>query len=232
MSIILYELAGADPDIRFSPFVWRTRMALAHKGLDYEGRPWRFTEKETIEPSGQGKVPVLVDGDRWVADSWAIAEHLEAAYPDRPSLFGGAGGREGARFVQSWFETGVMKFFAQLVIKDVYDLLHEKDQDYFRTSREERFGKTLEELCPDPEAAKQGLAQALTPMRQVLKGQPYLGGEAPSYMDYVPFGAFMWARCVSDVQLLAEDDPVEAWRRRLLDAHGGAARQAPCKEAA
>ena len=134
--------------------------------------------------------------------------------------------------MQSWFETGVMKFFAQLVIKDVYGLLHEKDQDYFRTSREERFGKTLEELCPDPEAAKQGLAQALTPMRQILKGQPYLGGDEPSYMDYVPFGAFMWARCVSDVQLLAEDDPVEAWRRRLLDAHGGAARQAPCKEAA
>jgi glutathione S-transferase len=30
------------------------------------------------------------DGRR-IGDSWAIAEHLEAAYPERPSLFGGLG---------------------------------------------------------------------------------------------------------------------------------------------
>jgi glutathione S-transferase len=45
MSMILYDLAGADPDLRFSPFCWRTRFALAHKGLPVETIPWRFTEK-------------------------------------------------------------------------------------------------------------------------------------------------------------------------------------------
>jgi hypothetical protein len=32
MAIKLYDLAGAELDQRFSPYCWRTRMALAHKG--------------------------------------------------------------------------------------------------------------------------------------------------------------------------------------------------------
>ena len=32
----LYELAGADRELRFSPHCWKTRMALAHKGLNVE----------------------------------------------------------------------------------------------------------------------------------------------------------------------------------------------------
>jgi hypothetical protein len=38
---------------------------------------------------------------------------------------------------------------------------------------------------------------------------------------------FMWARCTSPLELLAADDPVHAWRERLLDAFGGMARAAP-----
>ena len=38
---------------------------------------------------------------------------------------------------------------------------------------------------------------------------------------------FMWARCTSPLELLAEDDPVHAWRERLLDAFDGMARRAP-----
>ncbi|HZT50556.1 MAG TPA: glutathione S-transferase N-terminal domain-containing protein, partial [Stellaceae bacterium] len=77
----LYDLAAAEPDRRFSPYCWRARMALAHKGLEVETIPWRFTEKERLAPTGQGRVPVLVDGERWVWDSWAIAEYLEDRYP-------------------------------------------------------------------------------------------------------------------------------------------------------
>ena len=99
MSRVLYDLAGADPALRFSPFCWRIRMALAHKDLEFETIPWRFTEKDRIAFSGQGLVPVLVDGDRTLHDSWAIAEYLEAAYPHRPSLFGGPEAQAVTRFV-------------------------------------------------------------------------------------------------------------------------------------
>src|ERR1700709_562112 len=98
MSIVLYDLAGADPDVRFSPYCWRTRFALAHKGLPVETVPWRFTDREAIAFSGQGKGPVVRDEDKVVSDSWAIAEHLEERYPT-PTLFGGATGRAHALFV-------------------------------------------------------------------------------------------------------------------------------------
>ena len=56
-------------------------MALAHKGLAVETVPWRFTEKAVLAFSGQGRVPVIRDGDAVVSDSWSIAEYLEATYP-------------------------------------------------------------------------------------------------------------------------------------------------------
>ena len=40
----------------------------------------------------QLQVPVLVDGDRTLHDSWNIAEYLDEAYPDLPSLFFGNSG--------------------------------------------------------------------------------------------------------------------------------------------
>ncbi len=41
------------------------------------------------------QVPVIVDknqNDKWVNDSWAIANYLEDTYPDRGSLFEGLHG--------------------------------------------------------------------------------------------------------------------------------------------
>jgi glutathione S-transferase len=93
MALQLFELVGTEEDRPFSPFCWRIRMALAHKGLDATSIPWRFTEKDAINKHKSDKVPVLLDGERAVNDSWAIANYLEDTYPDRPSLFGGEGGR-------------------------------------------------------------------------------------------------------------------------------------------
>jgi hypothetical protein len=77
MTITLYDLAGAEADRHFSPFCWRARMALAHKGLDVETVPCRFTEKDKLPQPNVGRVPVIVDGDRVVRDSTAIADYLE-----------------------------------------------------------------------------------------------------------------------------------------------------------
>ena len=35
-NITLWDLAGAEDDRRFSPYCWRVKMALAHKGLEFE----------------------------------------------------------------------------------------------------------------------------------------------------------------------------------------------------
>ncbi|HTI66623.1 MAG TPA: glutathione S-transferase family protein, partial [Caulobacteraceae bacterium] len=222
----LYDLAGADPSRRFSPYCWRIRLALAHKGLEVETVPWRFTDKAAIAPSGQGKVPVLVDGDRWLCESWTIASYLEDAYPDRPSLFGGGAGRALVRFHSAVADSlgGPMLPF---LARDIFDRLAEADRDYFRQSREARFGTTLEAFTEGREARLAGFRAGLAPLRATLSDQPFFAGEAPNYADYALFGHFQWARAVSPFQLLAADDPVAAWRKRMLDLFGGLARRSP-----
>ncbi|HTV44976.1 MAG TPA: glutathione S-transferase family protein [Stellaceae bacterium] len=225
MAITLYDLAGAEADRRFSPFCWRTRMALAHKGFEVDTIPWRFTEKERLPQPNAGRVPVIVDGDRVVHDSSAIAAYLEASYPERPSLYGGEAGRALTIFVQNWTETVVQPALVALVVLDIWRRVAPADRDYFRRSREERFGRTLEQVVEKREARLPAFRESLAPLRRTVERQPYLGGAGSSYADYVVFGAFQWARAVSDFALLAADDPVAAWRERMLDAFGGLARQ-------
>jgi glutathione S-transferase len=222
----LYDLAGAELDRRFSPFCGRTRLALAHKELPVTTIPWRFVEKDKIAPSGQGRVPVLVDNGRWIADSWAIANYLEDAYLDRRSLFGGASGRALSRFYNNWADTVLNPGLIRLTLLDIFRHLDEGDKDYFRRSREERFKTSLESFVADRAQRIEDFRQSLTPLRLTLQTQPFLGGEAPHYADYIVFGGFQWVRCISDFAVLAADDPVAAWRQRLLGLFGGLAAKA------
>jgi glutathione S-transferase len=226
MSLQLYDLAGAEPERRFSPYCWRTKLALAHKGLAVETIPWRFTDKDVIAFSGQGRVPVLVDGDRVVSDSWSIATYLEEAYADRSSLFGGPAGKALARFVNSWADNVVAPGITPLVLMDIYAHLHEKDRAYFRQTRENRFGMKLEAVSADRDTRVVPFRQSLEPMRVMLAAQPFFAGDTPNYADYIVFGCFQWSRCISEFQLLTADDPVAAWRARLLGAFDGLARDA------
>ena len=77
MAITMYDLAGTEANRRFSPFCWRARMALAHKRLEVETVPWRFTEKDKLPTPNDGRVPVIIDGDRVIHDSSAIADYLD-----------------------------------------------------------------------------------------------------------------------------------------------------------
>ena len=63
-------------------------------------------------------------------------------------------------------------------------------------------------------------------LRTTLAAQPYLAGKRPAYADYIVLGSFQWPRCISPYALLAPDDPIFAWRERMLDAFDGMARRA------
>lgn len=73
-----------------SPFSRRTRLALAHKGLEVELRDARATpaymdEVRALNPLRTA--PVLVDEGRALADSGVITHYLDGAYPDLPALW-------------------------------------------------------------------------------------------------------------------------------------------------
>ena len=154
---ILYELVGRD-DRRFSPHCWRIRMALAHKGLEAAFEPVRFIDKEKIAFSGQKLVPILVDFGEVIFDSWAIAKYIdENYYQERSLLLGG-----GTRFVSHWVDSQLQPVLARCLIKDIYDHVDPEDRDYFRSSREARYGKTIEEMHAERDAEELNLKRTLT----------------------------------------------------------------------
>lgn len=224
--LTLHELAGADPELRFSPHCWKTRMALAHKGLVARCLPWHFTQKSRIAFSGLDTVPILEDHETTIGNSWQIAQHLEQSFPDHPSLFGATAAVPLTAFINQWVDATLLPAMARILLLDIHRLLIPEDQVYFRASREARFGATLENIVAPVTDNLDRLRQLLAPLRRQLRDQPYLCGAAPAYADYCIFGMFMWARCTSTRQLLAADDPIDAWRDRLLDAFGGMARSA------
>ncbi|MBB3190483.1 glutathione S-transferase N-terminal domain-containing protein [Halomonas cerina] len=224
MSRVLYELCGIEEGLRFSPFCWRVRYALAHKGLEVETRPWRFTEKEVLAFADHDRVPVLVDGDEVVTDSYAILRYLDRTYPDNPLLGDGLAEARG-RFFKHYAERALAPAMLRTIIMDLFNAVHPDDRDYFRETREKRFGRTLEEF----HSPAKGLAQldaALDPLRGSLSEDDYLDGDAPAAADYLVFGNFMWARCVSSADLVSNADPVYAWLERMLDQHDGLGRSA------
>jgi glutathione S-transferase len=227
MGITMYDLAGAEPNRRFSPYCWRIKLALKHKGLDFDTIPWRLTEKSLIAPYNSERVPVIVDNGRGVADSWKIANYLEDVYSDRSPLFGNKEERALARFYNQWTDVTLQGAIGPIVVSDILNHLDAADRDYFRTTREARLGTTLETLAADRASYLSALSQVLEPLRQTLAEQPYLAGDAPRYPDYIVFGAFQWARAISAVRLVQSSDPIDAWRQRLLDGFDGFARTAP-----
>jgi glutathione S-transferase len=69
----------------FSTNVERVALALAHKGLEVESVVISYEDRSpVVEVSGQGLVPVLVDGDEVIPDSIRILRHLEDRWPEPP----------------------------------------------------------------------------------------------------------------------------------------------------
>jgi glutathione S-transferase len=216
----LYDLAAADETIRFSPYCWRTKLALAHKNLSFESIPWHFTEKAEIAVSGQTKVPVLVDGANIIHDSQTIAEYLETNYPNEASLFGDATSRALTHFIKQWTDTTLHPAIAKIVLPDIFNILAPKDKAYFRETRERFLGTTIEALDAQREAHLPAFQAALAPLRHCLKLQPFIAGIAPAYADHIVFGALKWATTTSATALLAPDDPITLWMASILATYG------------
>lgn len=220
----LYALCGTERTRPFSPHVWKIKLSLAHKGLDFDVMPVGFTEIPKLEQGVTKIVPLLRDGEKLVSDSFDIALYLEEAYPERPTLFGGEGGKAMARLVEGWSQMTLHPAIGRIAIMDIHDSLEPVDQAYFRQSREKRFGKPLEAVAEAGQADLETFSAKLEPLRHMLKFQPFIGGDAPLFADYIVFGALQWARIVSSHRLLATGDVVSDWFERCLDLHDGLGR--------
>ena len=215
MTLTMYERIGHEGR-RPSPYSWRIRYALAHKGIDPEFRHVRFADVETIRAlSGQHFVPVVTDGERVIHDSWNIACYLEDRFPQAPSLFPG-GGRGIARLVNHWADQTLGAAIRRLIAAGFLQCLDAGDRAYYRSSREAMFGCTLEEYCADRPRWLAEFAAIIEPLERTLAEQPYVSGAAPGYADYIVFSMFQYARLGSPDELLAEGTAARRWRDGLI----------------
>lgn len=193
--------------IPFSTNVERVALALAHKNIEVE---WVSVDpadrSAVVGVSGQELVPVLVDGDRVVADSTAILEYLEERFPERPLFPVDRARRAEVRVFVDWFNQ-VWKLPPNLIV--------------------------AEEGKPEPDRVRiaelEGLiAGALPLFEDMLAGRDFLFGEELSVADIATFPflkyALLWEEgdpdsfheVLRDAQLLAGRFPrLEAWIERI-----------------
>lgn len=222
MSLTFHERVGHEGR-RPSPFSWRIRYALAHKRLldEIEIKPTRFSDVEIIRAlSGQHFTPIIVDDGRVVHETWNIAEHLEARYPDRPSLFGGPAGQGLARMLNSWTDIALSAAIRPLILTDFINILDAGDRPYFRQSREKALGMTLEAYCADQPQKLIVFQAVCEPLERTLAAQPFLAGASPTYADYCVFSVFQMARLGSPHDFVRPNSAIEAWRRRMIGLYG------------
>lgn len=222
----LYELVLAN-GVSASPFVWRVRYALAHKGLPFESVQIGFTDIPKVFGGRYKTVPVLADGDEMIVDSWNIVDYLERTYPDRPALFSGPAEYAMVRLFDVCFATDVIRKFFNLYALDIHDAARPEDRMYFRESRERRFlkGTPLETYVAGRETRLPAVREALSPLRLQLSRNPFLGGTTANYADYIAFGLFQWVASVNTLPLLANDDqPLRLWLDRVADLYDGLGR--------
>jgi len=220
----LFELV-LDDGRSSSPFVWRIRYALAHKGLPFESVPIGFTEIPQVFGGRFKTVPVIEHRDTMLSESWDIAEYLDRAFPDTAPLFSGPAENAMVRLTDAWFSGEILRKMFRIYILDVHDAARPEDRPYFRQSREAMLkGATLEEFTKNRTASLPALRDSLRPLRSQLSRFAFLGGSAPNYADYVALGAFQWVASVSTLPLLASNDSLRGWLDRGFDLYGGLGR--------
>ncbi|KAL1924218.1 uncharacterized protein VTP21DRAFT_7253 [Calcarisporiella thermophila] len=224
----LYELVGKTPSLKISPYCWRIRFALKHKGLDFESVPLTFLEvHEQIPKLGQDlipRVPVLVDPDNVAhQDSFSIAEYLETAYPDKPSLFHGQPTLH--RFFQSYVDKVISMAIFRVIVRQIPErALDQPNREYFYRSRTEMLRVPLEEIEAQRTEWAQQVQKGMELVRQAIQDSgKFLSGDQVGYADFILFGTFKWVENINKDELeelllkgQTEDDTVvRDWFQRM-----------------
>ena len=207
-----------------SPFVWATKYAIAHKGLDMEVVPGGFTGIMERTGGKSERLPAIVDDGEWVLDSWLIAEHLDRKYPDRPTLIGDPSVKVLTQFIETWLWQTAISPWMTCYIKNYRDWSVPEDHAYVTESRERMFGRKIEDIVVGREDRLPQVPPKLELLRGILKEHKWLGGESPNYADYRALAVFLFCASVADTPPLTADDPLRDWIDRGFDLYGGLGR--------
>jgi glutathione S-transferase len=151
------------------------------------------------------------DKPTYVADSFKIALYLDEKYPTRP-LF-----PPGTRPLHSLFTERFSTFLLPLAptmlpLVGRPGFLDDRGEEYYRRTRQERYGKTFEQLAEEGRQKWHEVHEKWDTLGELLdlnKGPgeagPFVMGSQISYADLVIVAAFCWIR-------RAESEEVKLWQ--------------------
>jgi len=172
--------------VPLSPFCRKVRLVLAEKKIEVELVEEKYWERDAdfMRRNPAGKVPVLRMDGRTMAESQAICEYLDEAYPEPKLLPGTPADRYEARRMIFWFDD---KFHNEVTSKLLYERVNKK---------------VTGEGYPDSRNVKAG-AQAikyhLDYMGHLLDHRRWLAGDVMTLADFTAAAHLSSLDYISDV---------------------------------
>ncbi|KAF5334050.1 hypothetical protein D9758_017508 [Tetrapyrgos nigripes] len=155
----------------------------------------------TQRPNGKPwyTLPAIVDPSTGVAlaDSFAIAEYLDKTYPDKPLLM-----PSHTKALQTAFNEAVLAHVRPIfpfVLVKFCGLVHPVSEEYFRRTRIVLFGKSVDEMVPQGENAKEEwkkLEEGFGKIAGWMKEDEFVMGDTVSFADFVVGGWLILSACL------------------------------------
>ncbi|KAJ3570063.1 hypothetical protein NP233_g4654 [Leucocoprinus birnbaumii] len=213
--IILYDLAGRDPNKCWSSNVWKARYVLNYKKLPYRTIYLGLEEVDGIikeagippsrlKPDGTPlhTVPSIIDdatGER-VTDSYAIAEYLDKQYPDTPKAFPQGTEALQAAFYQQFNERN--NAFFVLAIPHIANMFSKQASlEHFSRRIFAFSGKSPDQIRPVGEELEKLWEKAFGFFDELdgwygKSSGAFLAGDAPSFGDFTVAAALKGMKIV------------------------------------
>ncbi|AFZ23161.1 glutathione S-transferase [Cylindrospermum stagnale PCC 7417] len=187
-----------------SQYSEKVRLILDYKGLEYrkiEVTPG-IGQIELFRLTGQQQVPVLKDGNQYIADSTAIAKYLDLKYPERPLIPTDPKKRGLTLLIEEWADESIGIKGRKALFSAI-----SQDQNFRKsllpTSTPDIFKSLVQGVPSDfltvlgfgvgysPDVIKSAIAdlkQDLEALTLLLADSPYLTGDEPTLADLAVAG--------------------------------------------
>nr|OQO23264.1 hypothetical protein B0A51_08516 [Rachicladosporium sp. CCFEE 5018] len=219
--VVLYDLACIHCEC-FSPVVWRIRLMLNYKQIPYRTVFVEFPDIEPtlkalgISPASSEKkysVPAIYHqpSNKYIMDSDAISKFLEFTYPEPSLQLSSDLGTE----IEAQGRAVLGPVLSIAVPPREIDHLSPRTAEYFRRTREARWGHTLESLIEgDNEeqawtAAQEGMKEQDKLIKTNRAEGPFVLGAMPSYTDFFIAGVMESTRIVHEASFRRHMKEVE-----------------------
>lgn len=248
-----YELVPSVGSVHFfSPNTWKTRMGLLHKKASFKTIPVTLLDvrgdlsRRSKQPQISAPAIELPDGTI-IYDSFRIAEWLENAYPNAPSLFTGDGkltsearqeciilGKNYARMMDLGLGASKPEWavWFDLFFPKLDKLIKGEDLRAYFVSDIRHGPQGYQKLMSlDRQEYIRRAKMNIQPLVQILKERPneYFQGTHSGQVDYIIFGRYAYCRSL-DAQLTKEiwndqGEELSTWIRKMCEAHDGHAQK-------